>query len=248
MQRRCQQCARFATAAAAAAAAAAPSAFCTLQPFTSPAGRRLFMDSVAAAALHAYLPLAAQRCPQPSAALQGAATLTVVLNAMGVDPGRVWKWPWRWYAEAMLPPPAAACASLEDLAALARTQGLGARVAHAGAGAGGGACAALAGLRAAAQSTSTTPQGRQFAVVAYRREGVAGGAAAGGSGSGAHFSLVAGYHAAEDAVLLIDVHPARSEPSWVSLAALHAAMVQLEGPGGGCGGGFALLTAPAALE
>ena len=272
MQPRCLQCAAAARLLSSTAArtrclsTAPPSAFRTLQPYTSPHGRRLFLECAAAAALHAYLPLAAQRSAQPSAALQGASTLTVVLNAMGVDPGRVWKWPWRWYAEAMLlPAPAAAaaaqqqpppCASLEDMAALARSQGLGARVVRAagasdGGGGGGGdgaAHPALAELRAAALATSTTPVARHFAVVAYSREGVAGvsaGGGAGGGGAAPHFSLVAGFHAEEDALLLMDVHPARAVPSWVTVGALHGAMLQLRGAGEG-GGGFVLLSAPAA--
>jgi glutathione gamma-glutamylcysteinyltransferase len=248
---RCLQCRLASLAPARRFSAAAQRPFDTLQPFTSGAGRRLFVDSAASASLHAYLPLAAQRSPQPEAALQGACALTVVLNAMGVDPGRVWKWPWRWYAESMLPA-GGACATLAELAALARTQGVAAHVAHVAP----PACTLLHGLRAAAHRTSTTPQGRQFAVVAYHRASVAGrqegeaGAAAQAARPGAaaapHFSLVAGFHPQEDAVLLMDVYPARSVPSWVSLAALHAAMLQLDGahtPAHQRRGGFALIAA-----
>ena len=35
----------------------------------------------------------------------------MVLNALEVDPGRVWKGPWRWYHESMLD----CCAPLEEM-------------------------------------------------------------------------------------------------------------------------------------
>jgi glutathione gamma-glutamylcysteinyltransferase len=32
----------------------------------------------------------------------GLGTLAMVLNALGVDPKRVWKGPWRWFSEQLL--------------------------------------------------------------------------------------------------------------------------------------------------
>jgi glutathione gamma-glutamylcysteinyltransferase len=217
--------------------------YSTLQPFTSPHGRRLFLESSSGSTLQPYLPLAAQRCPQPHFAAHGASTLTVVLNAMGVDPGRVWKWPWRWYSETMLPP--GPCGTLAEFAALAASQGVASAVARTPA-------ASEGRLREAVLYASARPQGGQFLVAAYHRPAIAGQGEGGpaaaapapaATASQAHFSLLAGFHPAEDAALLIDVHPALSVPSWVSLSALHNAMQRLPG-----GGGFALLAAAGAEQ
>lgn len=241
-----------------------------LQPFTSAAGRRLFLDSAKSDTLRAYYPLTSHRGPQGEASLQGLSTLAVILNALGVDPRRVWKWPWRWYSEPMLAstvpttsshyaaagaaaaPSLGSCATLEEFSALAASQGVQAMVHYAAE----GSAASEEALRSAARSTSTDPMGgRQFAVAAYARHAIANDAQDGKGGLSSascsrvvHFSLVVGFHSGEDAVMLADVHPARSVPSWVSVAALHGAMVNLHrssapAPEGRLLGGFALVAA-----
>jgi glutathione gamma-glutamylcysteinyltransferase len=242
-----------------------------LQPFTSAAGRRLFLDSAKSDTLRAYYPLPSHRGPQGEASLQGVSTLAVILNALGVDPRRVWKWPWRWYSEPMLSstapttssyyaaagaaaaaaaPSLGSCATLEEFSALAASQGVHATVHYAAE----GSAVSEEALRSAARSTSTDPMGgRQFAVAAYARHAIAndaqdgkGGLSSASCSSVSHFSLVVGFHSGEDAVMLADVHPARSVPSWVSVAALHGAMVNLHrssapAPEGKLLGGFVLV-------
>ena len=46
--------------------------------------------------MNCYFPLAAQFRTQEDPAYCGLSTLVMVLNTLGVDPGRVWKDPWRW--------------------------------------------------------------------------------------------------------------------------------------------------------
>jgi len=46
--------------------------------------------------MNCYFPLAAQFRTQEEPAFCGLSTLVMVLNALEVDPGRVWKGPWRW--------------------------------------------------------------------------------------------------------------------------------------------------------
>ena len=46
--------------------------------------------------MNCYFPLAAQFRTQEEPAYCGLSTLVMVLNALEVDPGRIWKGPWRW--------------------------------------------------------------------------------------------------------------------------------------------------------
>ncbi|CAH0479898.1 unnamed protein product [Peronospora belbahrii] len=46
-----------------------------------------------------YFPLAKQFTTQTEPAFCGLATLTMSLNALQIDPGRLWKGPWRWFSE-----------------------------------------------------------------------------------------------------------------------------------------------------
>jgi len=58
-----------------------------------------------------YFLLAAQYRTQSEPAFCGLGTLTMALNALSIDPGRVWKGPWRWFSEEMLD----CCTSLETV-------------------------------------------------------------------------------------------------------------------------------------
>lgn len=46
--------------------------------------------------------MAAQFHTQNEPAYCGLGTLTMVLNAFSIDPGRTWKGVWRWYSEELL--------------------------------------------------------------------------------------------------------------------------------------------------
>ena len=61
--------------------------------------------------LEGYFLLAEQFRTQDEPSYCGLATLTMVLNALGVDPARTWKGVWRWYAESLLD----CCRSLEEV-------------------------------------------------------------------------------------------------------------------------------------
>ena len=52
--------------------------------------------------MESYYSLAAQFRTQDEPAFCGLSTLVMVLNALEVDPKRVWKGVWRWYHEYML--------------------------------------------------------------------------------------------------------------------------------------------------
>src|SRR5688500_650696 len=124
--------------------------------FSSLDGRKVFAEALSAGGLEGYFPLAEQFHTQSDPAFCGLGTLVVALNALGVDPGRLWKGPWRWFSEELLD----CCSPLErvrtqgitldELACLARCNGARAEVfrpdAH-----------SLADLRAAISSAARSP-------------------------------------------------------------------------------------------
>ena len=65
-------------------------------------GRELFKQALSAGTMENYLHLADQFLTQDEPAYCGVSTLTMVLNALAIDPGRVWKGSWRFFNEKML--------------------------------------------------------------------------------------------------------------------------------------------------
>ena len=70
--------------------------------FSSEEGRQIFREALAEGYMEGYFLLAEQFRTQDEPAYCGLATLTMVLNALAVDPGRTWKGVWRWYNEGFL--------------------------------------------------------------------------------------------------------------------------------------------------
>ena len=73
-----------------------------LIPFSSNRGRRLFSSALSQHLLEGYFTLAEQFTTQSEPAYCGPSTLAMVLNALRIDPRRVWKGNWRWFSEEML--------------------------------------------------------------------------------------------------------------------------------------------------
>merc|ERR1719460_2197701 len=71
-------------------------------PFSSDEGRSIFKEALAAGFMEGYFRLAAQFRTQEEPSFCGITTMTMVLNALEVDPGRPWKGVFRWYHEKML--------------------------------------------------------------------------------------------------------------------------------------------------
>jgi len=107
--------------------------------FGSADGRALFREALALGTMESYFALAEQHHTQADPAFCGLGSLVVVLNALAIDPGRLWKGPWRWFSEEMLD----CCVSLEtvrtagltlgEVGCLARCNGAEARVVRASA-------------------------------------------------------------------------------------------------------------------
>src|SRR5215212_7426585 len=159
-------------------------------PFSSPAGRQLFAEALASGGLDGYFPLAEQFHTQSEPTFCGLGSLVVALNALGIDPGRLWKGPWRWFAEDLLD----CCVPLEEvrrrgldldeLACLARCNGADVDLAR----------GSLAELRVA---LGLAARGDGVMIAAYDRGSL------GQTGTG-HFSPIGGYHAARDLALVLD--------------------------------------------
>lgn len=181
--------------------------------FSSTAGRQLFAEALAAGGLDGYFRLAEQFHTQAEPEFCGLGSLVVALNALGIDPGRLWKGPWRWFSEELLD----CCVSLEqvrrrgldldEVACLARCNGATVdlfRPDHRD----------VAAWRA---SLADAARGDGVVIAAYDR------AVLDQTGSG-HFSPIGGYYAARDMVLVLDVARFKYPPHWISAERLWQAM------------------------
>jgi glutathione gamma-glutamylcysteinyltransferase len=190
-----------------------------LVAFASVEGRKLFREALDAGGMEGWFSLAEQFHTQSDPAFCGLGTLVVVLNALELDPGRVWKGPWRWYGEELLD----CCLPIErirergitidELACLARCNGARARVVRADQ-------ASAGTLRDAVRGAAISVRG-PIVVAAYNR------GLLGQTGSG-HYSPIGGYHAERDLVLILDVARFKYPPHWVSLESLHRAMQDVD--------------------
>lgn len=204
--------------------------------FSSPEGQAVFAEALAAGGLGGYFALAEQYQTQSDPAFCGLGSLVVALNALAIDPGRLWKGPWRWFSEELLD----CCVSLDEvrargvdldtLACLARCNGADAKVVRP---TGGAATLREALARASAGSDVVI-------LAAYDR------AALDQTGAG-HFSPLAGWHAARDLVLVLDVARFKYPPHWVAVSRLEAAMRSVDPATGRSRGWIELRRRAAAL-
>ncbi|MES1907057.1 MAG: hypothetical protein MHM6MM_000248 [Cercozoa sp. M6MM] len=192
--------------------------------FSSEAGIKLFREALQQGEMQVYFPLAEQFRTQDEPAFCGLSTLVTVLNALKIDPGRIWKGGWRHFSEDMLD----CCEPLEvikkrgitfdKLACLARCNGVDVHGSHA---------ADVVDIPDDHPAISQfrelvrrlCRQQEQFLVVSYSRQ------ALNQSGDG-HFSPVAGYHSDSDRVLILDTARFKLPPHWIPLPELYRAMIR----------------------
>jgi glutathione gamma-glutamylcysteinyltransferase len=177
--------------------------------FSSLDGRKVFTEALSVGGLDGYFRLAEQFHTQSDPAFCGLGSLVVALNALGIDPGRLWKGPWRWFSEELLD----CCVPLaevrkrgldvDELACLARCNGADVELVR-------GDATNLSAFRSAISSAAA---GDGVLVVSYDRS------ALGQTGSG-HFSPIGGYHQARDLALVLDVARFKYPPHWVSVERL----------------------------
>ncbi|GAM21435.1 hypothetical protein SAMD00019534_046100, partial [Acytostelium subglobosum LB1] len=189
-----------------------------LVAFSSDDGRKLFRESLQDGHMEGYFALSEQFVSQSEPAFCGLATLAMVLNALKIDPKRLWKGPWRWFAEDMLD----CCAPIEsvkkrgitftEFACLSKCNG--ATVAsHRG------DEVNLEQFRRDLVEACSKPS--QHMVLSYDRKTL------GQTGSG-HFSPIGGYHQASDKALIMDVARFKYSPHWVPVQVLFDSMQVLD--------------------
>ena len=75
---------------------------CWCTAYSGFVGKRIFQEALLDGHMETYFVLASQFSTQEEPAFCGLTTLVMVLNALEVDPQKIWKSPWRWYHEQML--------------------------------------------------------------------------------------------------------------------------------------------------
>jgi phytochelatin synthase len=189
-----------------------------LIPFSSEAGRALFREALESGHLETFFPLIEQFHTQSDPAFCGLGSLVMVLNALGVDPGRTWRGPWRWFSEELLDccTPLAKVrdsgVTLDEVACLARCNGAEVEV-------GTSAHRSLADFRASVELMARSTQ--RMLIASYSRR------ALGQTGEG-HFSPIGGYHPTRDMLLVLDVARFKYPPHWVELPVMFDAMRGLD--------------------
>lgn len=200
--------------------------------FSSMEGQQLFCEALLAGDMGAFFRLIEQFRTQDEPAYCGLSSLTMVLNALNVDPKRTWKGPWRWFHESMLD----CCEPLKvvqekgitfsKLVCLARCNGA--------------AVDAYLSMPINAADSSTEiaeseeeqafrrtlqavcrGRGEKQMIISYSRQEF------GQTGDG-HFSPVGGYHSASDRLLLLDVARFKYPPHWLPLRLVWKAMCRID--------------------
>ncbi|PNX97948.1 phytochelatin synthase [Trifolium pratense] len=65
-------------------------------------GKQLFGEAIQDGTMEGFCKLMSYFVTQYEVTFCGLATLSMVLNALAIDPGKPWKAPWRWFDESML--------------------------------------------------------------------------------------------------------------------------------------------------
>ncbi|XP_069137684.1 glutathione gamma-glutamylcysteinyltransferase-like [Argopecten irradians] len=187
--------------------------------FSSAEGKTIFKEALESGHMGCFFKMAAQFSTQAEPAFCGLTTLVMILNALEVDPGKIWKGPWRWYHEDMLE----CCVSLQTI----REQGITYDQFSCLA-----ACNSLDAESTRVDDTATietfrdrvarlSKQDDQFIALSYSRKTL------GQTGDG-HFSPVGGYHPDRDLVLVMDTARFKYPPHWVPLVTVWEAMKPLD--------------------
>ncbi|XP_022758468.1 glutathione gamma-glutamylcysteinyltransferase 3-like isoform X2 [Durio zibethinus] len=182
--------------------------------FPSPEGKQLFTEALAGGTAEGFFKLISYYQTQSEPAYCGLATLAMVLNALAIDPGKIWKGPWRWFDDSMLD----CCEPLEKIKSQGVTFGKVACLAVCNG-------AQVEPFRTDQSSLddfrkrviSCTSSEDCHLIVSYNR------AVFKQTGTG-HFSPIGGYHAGKDMVLILDVARFKYPPHWVPLSLLWDAM------------------------
>lgn len=210
-----------------------------LVDFSSLEGKARLARAIARGHAHSFFPLIAQFQTQPFPAACGLTTLTVILNALQVDPGVVWHQPWRWYSENFL-----YCChdeahiqsngiTVEEFSCTAGCNGLDTVIRRIISDAEARRLivksvseeSACNPLTVSAEDATTRTYRRStpgtLLAISYSRQSL------GQTGSG-HFSPVAAYDEATDSVLILDTARFKYPPIWITLHNLNSATLPVD--------------------
>lgn len=203
---------------------------------SSPKGRHQFESALRKKGCKSFFVLMEQFTTQPEPAYCGISSLVMVLNALAVDPRRLWKGVWRWYHEELLN----CCMDLEEVkqtgitlnvfSCLAKCQGLtvGTNFAQ---------DRSLEDFREAVALACVEKDEEEITpllVVSYSRMVLEQ------TGTG-HFSPIAAYDPESDQTLILDTARFKYGAHWVPLPLLFEAMQPID-PDTGKSRGYVLLS------
>lgn len=182
--------------------------------FASPEGKKIFTEALQNGTMNGFFKLISYYQTQSDPAFCGLATLSVVLNALAIDPGRKWKGPWRWFDDSMLD----CCEPLGKIQSQGITFGKVACLARCNG-------AKVEPFRSDQTNIddfrnrliSCSSSEDCHVIVSYLRTPL------NQTGIG-HFSPLGGYHAERDLALILDVARFKYPPHWVPVTFLWNAM------------------------
>ncbi|KAF9942004.1 hypothetical protein BGZ67_003290 [Mortierella alpina] len=202
-----------------------------LHSFTSAAGKRLFREMILAGTGECFFRLCTSFNTQSDPAFCGVSSLSMVLNALEIDPRKQWRGVWRWYSDEQLD----CCASVDvmkqkgitfnQFSCLARC--------HAGVVTKRADRHTLEEFRRDIQAVARSDE--SHLVLSFSR------AALGQTGSG-HFSPIGGYHAGEDKVLVLDTARFKYPPFYATVTELWNSLLPEDPETGLCRGYFLIST------
>ncbi|KAL6564672.1 Glutathione gamma-glutamylcysteinyltransferase 1 [Orobanche minor] len=182
--------------------------------FGSSQGKQLFREAIQNGNMEGFPRLVSCFQTQSELGFCGLASLSMVLNALAIDPGRKWKGPWRWFDEYMLD----YCEpldkiktggiSFDNLVSLAHCTGAKVEPFHA-------SHSSIDDFRKYVMKCSTSDD--CHVISSYHRKALKQ------TGAG-HYSPIGGYHAGKDMVLVLDVARFKYPPYWVPLTHLWEGM------------------------
>ncbi|EGC38412.1 hypothetical protein DICPUDRAFT_53337 [Dictyostelium purpureum] len=186
--------------------------------FSSEEGKLIFKEALLNGNMENYFSLAEQFLSQSDPAFCGLATLAMVLNALKIDPNRLWKGPWRWFAEDMLD----CCIPIDsvkkrgitftEFSCLSKCNG--------------------ANIKSYRGDENDIHQFRSSIIEASSKQGIHlvmsySRKTLGQTGSG-HYSPIGGYHKEKDLALVLDVARFKYAPHWVPVETLWESMKVLD--------------------
>ncbi|ORZ27805.1 Phytochelatin synthase-domain-containing protein [Lobosporangium transversale] len=198
-----------------------------LDSITSVNGRRLFREMIVAGTSECFFSLCTSFNTQSDPAFCGVSSLSMVLNALEIDPRRQWRGVWRWYSEEQLD----CCASIDEMKLKGITFNQFACLAkcHAKVVAKRADHHTLEEFRRDVQTIASS-EGTHL-VLSFSR------AALGQTGTG-HFSPIGGYHAKEDKVLVLDSARFKYPPFFATVRELWDSLLPIDPETGVCRGYF----------